>query len=545
MIVLELVVILAIIALQAWLFWQNRQKAAALAQAFPEKQALRLQPPQQAKAAISRSPLQALQEGQPFQLADAPEQRQRVKGKDGDFWLIEEMPLAGGHPSSYLLSEDELAELPDKPGFSLLSDDQAETSATLPLVPSTPHPSPFFAALLAEVWQFLENSRDRSRVLEAIRDMSRRRLEGEERYSRSALFSPLYLGLLGSLLGLLLSFSPFVADGVDEDTLARFALGAGLALSSSFFGLLFSFLGDRAYRQAQLQASGRLNEWLRFLQSDLLPHLPSEQIEGVNTLQKVLDHFNRDVAEQLGAFKAVFSDLNQYVGLQERFLVSLQQTDFTQLTEANLQFFDQIQQNETLFERFGQYLQRLNEGMATGRDAASDIREIVGQLRQLDDVQGFLRQNEALIRKQLGYLAAHEEKMERLTRGIEQHFIEAGDEIGRLVQRRLQLMQREEQDAGEQLRQHFERLKQENVYQKIADQLQPIRQMEEDVHTMRELFAETLKHLLETQQYLIRKINQDGQTHGRILKEMELLNGHMQQLTERKSWMQRLLGGGR
>ncbi|EMR04109.1 hypothetical protein [Cesiribacter andamanensis] len=543
MIVLEILVILLIIGLQLRVYWQNRQQAAALALLFPQKDQLRLEPEQQARASLARSPQELLLGGAPFVLAQEPDKQQQLRGRDGEFWIVEESPRAGGAPTTYLLSQQEVEQLPQKPGFQLLQEQQASPTAKPLMLPAAQDPSPAFGELLTEIWAFLQGSRGTVAGLEGLRDMSQRKLETEATALQSSVATPLYIGLLGTFLGVILGLGAIVTDGITDDAIERFLLGVVVAMGGSFFGLLFTLLSNLAYRQAYRQATARLNDWLSFLQLQLLPQLQSDLSQGLDNLKVVLDSFNQDFFQRVSDFKAVFANLNQYVGLQERFLVSLQESDYTQLTEANLKFFDQIKQNETMFERFGQYLQRLNESMETGREAASDIREIVSHLRQLDDVQGYLRQNEELIRRQLGYLAQHEEKMERLTRGIEQHFIEAGDEIGRLVQRRLQVMQREEQDAGEQLRQHFERLRSENVYQKIADQLQPIHQMEEDVQSMRELFAETLKHLLESQQYLIRKINQDGQTQGRLLKEMELLNGHMQQLNERKSWMQRLLGG--
>lgn len=548
MIILEIVVILAVVGLQTRVYWQNRQKAATLAYFFPQKEQLYMQAAASAarKAGVSEDPLTRLVQGQPYTLADEPGKIFRVKGRDGEFYLVEEAQTLDAPATSFLLTQKEFQALPEKQGFQLLAQpaqtpDSAESAVAE--LPAAQEPSAGFAELLEEIQAFLLRNQGVVNSLDNLKDMSQRRLDAIATGLQATTATPLYIGLLGTFLGVIIGLFAVVTDGVTDEAISSFLLGVVVAMAGSFFGLLFTLLGNAAYRQAYERASDRHNDWLNFLQVQLLPRLQSDLSHGLSNLKLVLDEFNKDFFSRITDFKTVFSNLNQYVGLQERFIIALQQSDFSQLTEANLRFFEQIQKNESLFERFGQYLQGLNESMDLGRQAAVDIREIVGQLRQLDDVQGYLRQNEASIRKQLGYLSAHQEKMEQLTQGIQQHFIEAGDEIGKLVQRRMQIMQKEEQDAGEQLREHFERLKQENVYQKITEQLQPIRQMENDVQGMRELFAETLKHLLETQQYLIRKINQDGQTQGRVLKEMELLNNHMQQLTERKSWVQRMFGG--
>lgn len=543
MIVLEILVILVVVVLQARVFQQNRQRAFAIAELFPEKSQLYMQPVAEAAVRSSAKPQSLLLQGRFYQLGEEPGKQFKVEGRDGDFYKVSEETLADGSTTSFLLTQKELEALPAKEGFKFLEAGRQSSAASLAEVPAAHQPSESFAALLHEIQEYLLRNQGAVTGLDTIKDMSQRRLETEAGNLQATVATPLYIGLLGTFLGVILGLGAVVADGVTEEAISQFLMGVVVAMVGSFFGLLFTLLGNADYRKANGIATVRLTDWLNFLQIQLLPRLQDDLSRSLGNLKVVLDEFNQDFFKRIADFKSVFSNLNQYVGMQERFITALQQSDYSKLTEANLQFFEQIQKNESLFERFGQYLQRLNESMDTGREAAADIREIVGQLRQLDDVQGYLRQNEELIRKQLGYLSAHQDKMEHLTHGIQQHFIEAGDEIGKLVRQRMQVMQREEQDAGEQLRQHFERLKQDNVYQKIADQLQPIRQMEGDLHNMRELFADTLKHLLETQQYLIRKINQDGQTQGRVLKEMELLNNHMQQLTERKSWLQRMLGG--
>jgi hypothetical protein len=543
MIVLEILVIVVVVALQLRVFLQNRQEAAALRNFFPEQRQLFMQPAEKALATSTTNPLQAIKAGTPYTLAAEPNHVYRIKGRDGEFYVVEEADRNTSSTTTFLLSQKELAELPAKPGFSTQPEKEQTAGHELSELPAAHQPSEAFATLLQEVQAYLLRNQGAVTGLDTIKDMSQRRFEAETGSLQVTVATPLYIGLLGTFLGVILGLGAVVTDGVTEEAIGRFLLGVVVAMSGSFFGLLFTLLGNREYRLASAIATARQYDWLNFLQIQLLPQLQSDLSRSLGNLKVVLDEFNKDFFLRISDFKSVFANLNQYVGLQERFLIALQQSDYSQLTEANLRFFEQIQKNETLFERFGQYLQRLNESMDTGREAAADIREIVEHLRQLDDVQGYLKQNEELIRKQLGYLSAHQDKMDQLTQGIQQHFIEAGDEIGQMVRRRLQIMQKEEQDAGEELRQHFERLKKDNVYQKISEQLQPIRHMEDDVQSMRELFADTLKHLLETQQYLIRKINQDGQTQGRVLKEMELLNNHMQQLTERKSWFQRMLGG--
>ena len=389
---------------------------------------------------------------------------------------------------------------------------------------------------------YLRKNRGGAASFQMLKELAERPMEREESAAAGQVTTPLYTGLLGTFLGILLGLTSIVGAGVTEDSIQGFLTGVMVAMAGSFGGLFFTLLSSYHFRTARQEALQRQQDYLSFLQVELLPALEQDMASSLGGLRTVLDQFNKDFFQKIIDFKEVFANLSNYVGVQEKFLTALESSGYSRLTEANLQFFEKIQENKALFEEFGSYQRSLNESLQLGREAAGDIREVVERLRQIDDMQAYMRQNEEMLRKQVGYLTAHQDRMQDLTSTIQQHFVEAGDEIGKIVQERLQILRREEQDAGEALRLHFERLQQENVYQKIAEQLRPIKQMEQEVEQMSSTTKNSSRMLLETSQYLMKKINQDSRMHQGLLDEIKELNHQVAQLNERKSWWQRMLG---
>ncbi|WP_017731573.1 hypothetical protein [Nafulsella turpanensis] len=387
---------------------------------------------------------------------------------------------------------------------------------------------------------YLRKNRGGAASFQMLKELGERPMEREESAAAGQLTTPLYTGLLGTFLGILLGLAAIVEAGVTEDSIQGFLTGVMVAMAGSFGGLLFTLLSSYHFRKARQQALQRQQDYLSFLQVELLPALEQDMASSLGGLRTVLDQFNKDFFQKIIDFKEVFANLSNYVGVQEKFLTALESSGYSRLTEANLQFFEKIQENKALFEEFGSYQRSLNESLQLGREAAGDIREVVERLRQIDDMQAYMRQNEELLRKQVGYLTAHQDRMQDLTNTIQQHFIEAGDDIGKIVQERLQILRREEQDAGEALREHFKRLQQESVYEKIAEQLQPIKQMEQEVEQMSNTTQNSSRMLLETSQYLMKKINQDSRIHQGLLEEIQELNRQVAQLNDRKSWWQRV-----
>lgn len=398
-----------------------------------------------------------------------------------------------------------------------------------------------FREMLDHTNIYLKNSRGAGKY-SMLKELAERPFELQEAKAAAMLSTPLYIGFMSTFLGIALGLLSMVAAGVNEASIQAFLTGVLVAMLSSFGGLLFTILSKVNYQEARQQAVERRQTYLSFVQANLLPRLEQEAAGSLTNLRMVLKQFNQDFFRKVTDFKEVFGNLSQYITVQEKFLAALEGSGYSQLAEANLRFVEQIRENAQLLESFGGYQRKFNESLQMGAGAARDIRQVVERLSQIDDVQGYIRQNEEMLRKQVGYLTTHQDRMEDLSHAIQQHFIEAGDEIGKLVRERMQTLQREEQDAGEALKEHFTRLKEENVYQKIAEQLQPIRQMEKAVEAFGQLSQENSRMLLQTSEYLVKKINQDGRLHQTLLEQIGELNRQMILLNEKRDWWQKIWG---
>lgn len=523
MVVLEILVILVVIGWQVYLLLQNKNKARRLEQLFISVSEAGDSSRQKFLAKI------------PYQLRDEGGRFQLVR-REGEFYQVRE--IGPDSDSSFLLDEAELEQLLDRSDLLWMAEEG--TSSAKPALQWDGGED--LMQVQAETNKLLTTYQGIGLTIEQLMEPAvskRQELEGS---LQATVSTPLYVGLLGTFLGVAIGLSAVMLDGLEEGAIDRLLLGVTIAMSGSFCGLLFSLLSGSWLREADRQSGEGLKAWRSYLQGLVGTQLSQDFAGSLQGLKGVLQSFNQDFLVRVADFKDTFSQLYQYTEQQERFLAALKEADVHKMSEANLAFFEKIKQNEDLFERLGQYLSSLNESLDNGRQATRDIREVVSHLKQVGDVQHYLQQNEELIRRQLGYLGAHQEKMDALTHSIQQHFVEAGDEISKLVQQRLQMLKQQEQDAGEELRAHFERLRQENVYERIAEQLQPIRQMKADTESLKALFADTLTHLLETQKYIIRKINQDASLQQQLLSRMDTLNQQLEKLNEPKGLWHRLTG---
>ncbi|SDL63909.1 hypothetical protein SAMN05421823_107126 [Catalinimonas alkaloidigena] len=385
-----------------------------------------------------------------------------------------------------------------------------------------------FAEIAEDTNTYLEYNKGTAADFNILKDISERKSEAEENAVQANIATPLYVGLLGTFLGVIIGLTSILFTGVEEASIQRFLVGVVIAMVGSFFGLLFTMFGNQRLKTARLTRDRAQNDYYTFLQSRLLPRLQSDMTTGLMGIRQILDAFNRDFLGRVSDFRNLFHDLADYVNLQQRFMQTLEQVGYHEMAEANLKVFDKLQETESLFQRFHDYQRSMNDSLERGKVVADQMTQIMGRLTQLDHLGEYLQRNDELLRKQLGYLSAHQDKMQSITDAIQQHFDEASHDIAKVVERRIGLMKKEEQDAGEMLRQHFSRLNQENVYEKMIAYLQPFQGMKEEITALRSDWEKT--HRL-----LLNRMLEDSTTQKHILEQLEQFNVNFN-----KSWWQRM-----
>ena len=336
--------------------------------------------------------------------------------------------------------------------------------------------SPDFQQILSDTNNYLRNNKGATADFNLLRDIAERWSGTIDNKIQTSVATPLYVGLVGTFLGVILGILSMIDFGsgkeiVTDATINMFLTGVLVAMVGSGFGLLLTLIGNYQLKGARAESDTQKNQYYTWLQTSLLPNLHDDVSNSLLNLKTVLDSFNSRFFNKLDTFHELFGNLSIYIDKQKEFLDKLDKIGYQRLVNENLAVFNKVQESAELYENFVNYQTLLNKALSEGKDNVSQLTDIAGKLVKVEQLHKSIAHNEEIISKQLSLLSAHENKIKYLSDAIAQHFDRANDDIAKVVEKRIQLLQKEEQNAGEHLHNYFDRLKEESPYQKISEEI--------------------------------------------------------------------------
>ena len=559
-ILLEAVIIIGIVCLQGYVFRQNKLKISRLASLYPAKQQLKIvkeflsssgKNAQDVKSSLSAAQiekLELLEQGKKFLYLHKPSEVHRVTNLNnrGEQIEIRKTVYDG------FASNSETYYLPYIRLINLATNNEIEfvglKAASEPLVaPSfapevtiapeveldlihADNPSPGFAEILDDTNNYLRNNKGAAADFNILKDISERQSEVLENEINATVATPLYVGLLGTFLGVIFGLSGIIlGGGVTNEAIQTFITGVVIAMVGSFVGLLLTLWGNNLFKNARFQRDRHQNDYYTFLQAQLLPRLHSDMASSLSSLKAVLDAFNREFLDKVADFKPIIAGITANIEVQKNFLQKLEEIGYDQMAKASLQVFDKVTQSTEEFQKFLGYQQALNRSLEAGAGSAAAVQSILDRLtgfeRGINNVGQYIGQHDNLIQKQLDFFGTHEQEMTDISAKIEQYFDQAAGRLTEVMDARMRYLEQDAQNAYERWASHFEALNRDNVYERVVQYLEPFKRL----NTQQD---ELNREISQTQRTLLQKMDRDAETQTRLLKQLEHLNLNLDKVTQ-------------
>ncbi|QMU26798.1 hypothetical protein [Adhaeribacter radiodurans] len=557
---LEAVIIIGIVCLQGYVFWQNRQKINRFAALYPNKQRLKItkeylngfgnsvQEVRNNLSAAQAEKLQLLEQGKKFLYLHKPSEIHRVVNLNnrGDQVEIRRTVYDGfaSNSETYFIPYIRLVNLASNKEVELIglkSDLEAEVAA-IPTTTNPPvaeieldliaaeNPSPEFLEIVNDTNNYLRNNKGAAADFNILKDISERQSEVLEKEINSTVATPLYVGLLGTFLGVIFGLSGIIlGGGVTNEAIQTFITGVVIAMVGSFVGLLLTLWGNTLFKNARFTRDRYQNDYYTFLQAQLLPRLHSDMAGSLSSLKAVLDAFNREFLDKVADFKPIIAGITANIEVQKDFLKKLEEIGYDQMAKASLQVFDKVTQSTEEFQKFLGYQQALNQSLEAGVGSATAVRSILDRLtgfeRGINNVGQYIGQHDNLIQKQLDFFGTHEKEMNDISAKIEQYFDQAAGRLTELMDARMQYLEKDAQNAYERWSSHFETLNRDNIYERVVQYLEPFKRLNTQQEAMHQ-------EISQTQRTLLQKMDRDAETQTRLLRQLEHMNQNLDKVTQ-------------
>lgn len=219
-----------------------------------------------------------------------------------------------------------------------------------------------------------------------MKDIVERNCDAIDEEINQQLPIPIYLGLMGTILGIILGLWSIHFDPQNfMESVTDLIESVKLAMVCSFMGLLLTtILSAKSYRGAKAKLEEQKNELFTFIQIELLPRLTMDANSSIVTMQAHIEKFNHDFAENVtnfdGIMVRILSVFDDQVQLQEE----LKELDIKQLAALNTNTLAELRKSMTEFEKFNQYLNLMNSFVQKTAQITDSVND---QLRRTDDIK--------------------------------------------------------------------------------------------------------------------------------------------------------------
>lgn len=238
-------------------------------------------------------------------------------------------------------------------------------------------------SILKSLNDYLKNNYSFGIHFHIVKDIIDREVHAKEEEITQTLPSPLYLGLVGTLIGIFFGISSmwWGRETFDEDGLMGLLQAVAIAVFASAFGLIMTtVLSNIHYKRAfQLVLEGK-NKTLSYLQTRLLPKLHKIEETGLEGLKLGLDRFTKNAKTLSQDFIKTHNQSSENLEKQINLIEKVEKLDVSRWAKHSSELFNRIDQNMEAYKSFSDYLvsiEKVSDNIEKFSVRTSEVERII------------------------------------------------------------------------------------------------------------------------------------------------------------------------
>ncbi len=228
---------------------------------------------------------------------------------------------------------------------------------------------------------------------------------------------PLYWGLAGTMAGVimglwdllqsnaimtLMSSGGGVIDNASQSAASginSLLSGVAWAMLASICGILLTTVNSLLFKRCKLNEEDGKNSFFAWMQSELLPELPSDTSEALNNLVRNLNKFNNTFAQNTSNLGNTLNAVNQSYAIQADIIKAVHDMDVMKMAKANVRVLEELQQCTDKLEVFNQYLNDIEGYTEAIHRFESLYNEQANRIHILEEIRDFFGRHKGEIAK--------------------------------------------------------------------------------------------------------------------------------------------------
>jgi hypothetical protein len=192
-----------------------------------------------------------------------------------------------------------------------------------------------------------------------VRDIVERNVDSEYESVASMVSIPLYLGLMGTIFGIVIGLLNLDLSSSSEldGTINEFLQSVEIAMFASLWGLFCSVINSNlSLKSVKRKLEFSKNSFYTFIQTELLPALNQSVSSSVHDLNRNLAEFTNSFSRQIVELKDIVTKNFETVKYHQELFKVIDEMNVVELSKANIDMFKHLKTSVRQLEKFNEYL---------------------------------------------------------------------------------------------------------------------------------------------------------------------------------------------
>lgn len=257
-----------------------------------------------------------------------------------------------------------------------------------------------FRKILDSINNYLQKNKGAVSDFMLIKDIVERNCDSKEEEITIQTPIPLYIGLMGTMLGIIIGigriaimgggFSAFIDN--PQQAIGELMGGVAIAMLASLTGILLTTISSWKSKTSKNKLEADKNGFYSWIQAELLPVLSGNMANTLQLLQQNLTSFNLSFSSNIGRMENALKEMSGSFADQLKILELLKNLDIKRMTTANVSILQQFEKSTANFQQLATYLSQTSDYLQAVRQLNNKVGEYMEQTSALTNLSTYFQE---------------------------------------------------------------------------------------------------------------------------------------------------------
>lgn len=256
---------------------------------------------------------------------------------------------------------------------------------------------------------YLSKNKGAASDFHLMKDVVERYCDAEEEEITTQQPIPLYLGLMGTMVGIIVGIGAIaISGGLAGESLmnhiSELMTCVAIAMAASFTGVLCTTLIAWKSKDAVSKVQADKNRFYSWIQTELLPVLSGDAVNAIYLLQQNLMSFNQTFKANVAGLDTALSKIGDSSREQVELIELIRDIDIRQVAQANIKVLKELKDCTSEMTTFNQYLHNVSGYLNAVNALNTNINEHLNRTAAIERMGAFFESEIAQVSEREQYI---------------------------------------------------------------------------------------------------------------------------------------------